>query len=313
MAQFNKPIWFVLPRLNDKNINDIAIDELEKIGGRVYSSLLALKKDDLFKKLAEQKCDNISKTKISDFSTIVFVRKCAKCLQGFMRKYPHVLIIDETSAWFVGNKYFTHLLFCDDEYLMKFRPRCAVCLKWSLMAKIRQIIRKLACDYCVIKPIDASMGRGIVIVESKKLEETLKNFFKKNDTASDKQASEVAYWQHDKNDTFLIEEFVPSKYICVDGKWYDPTMRVAFMVVVDNGNMKIDFLDAYWKLPSKALTEEGALTEVHKSHVMKGGKSSCAVDRDDFKRVSAILNDVLLKLFKKMYAVDVPSFMRSYV
>jgi hypothetical protein len=73
------------------------------------------------------------------------------------------------------------------------------------------------------------------------------------------------FWNTYKESHFLVEEMVLSKPLVVDQKIYDPTMRVIFMLHYFNGAIKIDYLASYWKLPSKSLSEEGTLTERHKS------------------------------------------------
>lgn len=304
LANFNKPMWFISPRLSDNNIKDVAVDVLEKSGGKAYSSLLALKRDVLFKRLASERNNNQNRTSIADYSAIIFVRKEMRSLRDFIKRYPNVLVVDQKSACFVGNKYLTHSLFQNDEYLMNYRPKCCVCPKRLSTRKIKQILHELASDYCVIKPINASMGRGIVIVERENLLKAVKGVFQQDTEIESEDESSYAYWKKDKNEIFLIEEYVPSKQVCVDDKWYDPTMRVAFIVVVDNGKMQINFLDAYWKLPGKALDANGSFTELHKSHVAKQGKGSCAVTPDDFKLVTTQLEGVLLKLFCKMHTID---------
>lgn len=305
VAQFNKPIWFVSPKLNDKNIKDIAGDVLEKFGGKAYSSLLELKRDVLFKQMAAQKMTKHNKNKIDDFSAIVFVRKDIQNLKNFIKIHPSILVVDEKSGWFVGNKYLTHSLFQNDTELMNYRPNCLVCTKRLSTKKTNQILHELSSDYCVIKPINASMGRGIVIVERDDLLKALGRIFQQETNSESADESSYNYWEKDRNEIFLIEEYAQSKKVYMDGKWYDPTMRVAFIVVVENGKIQIKFLDAYWKLPEKDLDAQGSFTERHKSHVAKKGKSSCVVAVGDFKKVKTILEGVLLKLFYKMHTIDV--------
>ncbi len=304
LAQFKKPIWFVSPRLNDENIQEIACNDFKKIGGRTFRSLLELQNDAEFKQASEQKADKKDKIKISDYSGFLIIRKKMDSLQNFIKQHQNILVLDQTSAGVVGNKYLTHLLFDGDNDLIGYRPHCRVCNKRNCSAQINDIFRFMPAARYVIKPIASSMGRGIVIVENDLLQEALTCVVGKKKELPILQDSEIDYWQADKEETFLVEEFVESLPVHVNNKWYDPTMRVAFIVIVEDNLPLVTFLDAYWKLPAKAISEGGTITETHKSHIVNDGQSSCLVDRDDYKLVTMILGAVLPKVFKKMYSIE---------
>ena len=65
------------------------------------------------------------------------------------------------------------------------------------------------------------------------------------------------------------------------------------------GNINIDFLGAYWKLPSRSLEEYGGLTKMHKSNINKNRKSAAAVDPQDFE----IVKKEMTKAMSKAYAL----------
>ncbi len=302
LAQFKKPVLVVSSQLNGTNMERIAVDELRQRGGNVFSSLSDLIKDKRFKQIVAQDKDKQERMTISDYSGFVIVRQDSFYIQNFIKKYPSILFFDEKSSRFVGNKRLTHLLFDGDSDLMQYRPRCKICSKNKCVSQAMAIFKDMPSEKYVIKPINSSMGRGIAIVEKDFLKDALFCVASKKSELPVLKDSALDYWQLDKNDSFLVEEFVASMPVYVNDKWYDPTMRVAFIVTTESGATRVTFLDAYWKLPAKAISEDGTLTEVHKSHIVKGGKSSCVVSLDDYTCVTRILDGVLPKVFNKMLA-----------
>jgi hypothetical protein len=299
LAQFKKPIWLVSQMVNKKNMADVAIEDLKKTGGNAFTSLLELQNDPIFQRAASLN-SNICPRNISDFSGIVIVRKLSPFLQSFIQQYPNILVVDEKSSRFVGSKYETNILFKSSTHLLTYRPRFQICRKHEKTLPLEAIIKNIPAQYYVIKPVNSSMGKGIVMVEKNNLAHTLSIICRKNKDLPTTNEPTLEYWKHDKSSMFLVEEFVPSKPIYANDKWYDPTMRIAFIVSEDGNGTDMAFLDAYWKLPAKALTEEGTLTEKHKSHIVKGGQSSCLVSREDFAQVSKLLHPMLLAFFAKM-------------
>ena len=101
---------------------------------------------------------------------------------------------------------------------------------------------------------------------------------------------------------FLIEEYAPSKPVTLGGKQFDATLRMVFVLDYDQvaNEINLTFLGDYWKLPEKALDEEGTLTERHKSKIVTNRESSIEVDPQDRLVVMNILGGALPKLYLKM-------------
>ena len=98
----------------------------------------------------------------------------------------------------------------------------------------------------MIKPLNASRGNGVIIVDRLMLNRELKKILVDKETNPNDPT--YKYWITTKNKTFLVEEFISSKIILLDGKHFDATMRVIFVLSHDMNNINIDFLGAYWKL-----------------------------------------------------------------
>lgn len=211
------------------------------------------------------------------------------------------IVLDRSTTYWVNNKEHTQALF-EDEFLQKFRPVCNICPKAISEQDVQQIMQQNPSDFYVIKPLNASRGRGVIMVARGDVVKTIRSLFiQKNATMLGKDPA-YAYWPGDKNDSFLLEQFCASKTIYVDGRAFDPTMRVAFILNHCCGASNVIFLDAYWKLPECSLDQEGSMTQKHKSHISQRSVSACAVDKNDFTQIADILEPVLIYLYEKMLA-----------
>ncbi|MFA6263248.1 MAG: hypothetical protein WCW33_02030 [Candidatus Babeliales bacterium] len=282
LKQVQKTPWF----LNTRGIRkEFAPEVFKEIGGRNVRSLEGIKpSSSAFVLIA----GNAKKNRFS----------CAE----FKQRYPQCLILDEVTKKFVTNKYETGLLFNDHE-LEGYKPRYRIFPKEYSFTVALEILHILNSNHIVLKPVNASLGSGIVMVEPQELDHALRIICRKEDGAKDQgDQTSFAYWAQDHEKFFIVEEFVASKKIFVDHKPYDPTMRVAFVLCNNAGTPSINFLDAYWKLPAKSLDDCGSFTELHKSHVEIGKKCSASVDAGDFEAVKAQLCLLLPQIYLKMLA-----------
>jgi len=81
-----------------------------------------------------------------------------------------------------------------------------------------------------------------------------------------------SYWLKNSDDTFIIEKYYKSDYICClhplekecsyqKEYQYDATMRIAFILQYNENKITYQFLGGFWKLPLKALQEKGTVNE----------------------------------------------------
>ncbi len=303
LAKFQKPFWIVTPgnyAIAKKNIN-FNLNDLEKFGGQLITSLGALDNPQYLKKYVKGSSSSINTCAISSYDGIVITNQASfskSFLTQFNLRHPNILIADQATAVFVNSKYETNELFKHPE-LQKYRPKSIICRCIYDKKLARNIAKKLNCDKYVIKPLNASCGNGIIIVERIKLDRELKKILVDKSTL-DPDDPAYQYWISTKNKNFLVEEFISSKIILMDNKHYDATMRVIFVLSHDMNNINIDFLGAYWKLPSMPLEEYGGLTKMHKSNINKDRKSSAMVTPQDFELVKKEMTKAMCKAYALM-------------
>jgi hypothetical protein len=188
-------------------------------------------------------------------------------ISDFEKKFSGMIIIDKASFPFWVDKYKMSQLFAEDELLSTFKP------KWGNYKKIydKELATKIAddlqCDTFVIKPRGEFLGRGVIITHKEDLDDVLLYIITKN--GKWEKSKDPAYWawKHDKFDSFIVEEFIASDPITIphlENKTYQPTMRVACLLVYNKHCHHVHFLGAYWKTPSLSLDEEGDFMQKNK-------------------------------------------------
>jgi len=219
-----------------------------------------------------------------------------------IKKYfPGVLFYNEITCEHVRDKLKTNMLF-KDTGLSCFKP------KWNVYPKIysKELVEKIKQDFdtdiLVIKPINASLGRGVIIVDRYSIDKTLKTIFTEHKKVKEIKDCSYSYWERDKNNIFLVESFEPSKLITLNNKLYDAKMKIMFVLACNGDTITLRFLGSYWKAPVKSIHEEGTLTEKHKSKIGKKGRIA-KVDYEDAKRVQEILSYVLPKIYIHMMSL----------
>ena len=183
-----------------------------------------------------------------------------------------------------------------------FKPKFMICEKKygkELAAKIK---KDLPSNQYVIKPLKEFKGRGVVIVNQENLDAMLYKLLHdygvlhRGEKEIEKNESE-GHWKRDKGNFFLVEEYCPSKPLTINKKVYDATMRVVFMMRHNQSSIDIHYLDAYWKVPHHATTDQVDLTMKLKSFGYNPTKASKQEKRDVF----AIFDRMLPKLYHKMF------------
>jgi hypothetical protein len=304
LHSFGLPVFLVDRGMCQKNSLDFALRDFSANRGNYVRTMSLLEQNVLFSK----KIKNIHpKRGIDNKACIIALRTLGLqpiSVHNFKKKYPQCLILGDATATSLRSKYKTNLLFKDPE-LASFKPKFKICEKNYTATLAKSIIDELKTPLFVIKPTDGSLGNGIIIVEKKQLDSTLKLILKDKNLLEDMRDDNSYYfWAKDASKFFIVEEFATSKTIYVDEKPYDPTMRVIFGLAHNAGTMCITFFGAYWKLPTKPLDDDCSLTEKHKSHV--GGSCSCSakVDGKDLEQVKAHLLCLLPKMYIKMLQKD---------
>ena len=295
LAHFQLPIWYV-----GHVGKSTGSDALGRIGGQSAQSVVRLQA------MVEADARAKGVRNFKNYKGIVFVRRDHQrsAIEVMKRKFPSIIFINQATYSHIVNKHNTNLLFQDDEELNAYRPVCKSSKKRYTPTLAKSIIDEIKSDLYVVKPTDGSRGRGVIFVTKDELDSTLKTILYDRE-ALKKMCNQLPYcygfWQFGQAKNFLVEEYVSSKPITVEGKQYDATMRLVFTTYRINGKAGIDILGAYWKLPAKALSEEGSFVDKHRSDIHATTSiSSAKVSAQDLKGVSDLFCPMMAKIYNKI-------------
>ncbi len=203
---------------------------------------------------------------ISSYYGIIYTRPSSFSYDEFHDKYPSILTMDAPTHAYWKDKYLMSRLFRGKEELETIKP------EWGLFPKkyspdlTAQIKQEIPADAYVIKPRSAFLGHGVIIVTSDELDSTLSYILNRSQKLDNDKDPSYNYWPKDRYDSFLIEKYYPTDPIQVDGKTYEPTMRVAFIFIYNNQKVDFRFLGGYWLLPAKSLEEEAPINAKKKAY-----------------------------------------------
>jgi hypothetical protein len=306
LKQFNLPIWHVGEFYLPNEFEEMrATDSLIRCGGAILPSLELLEKCSKFKALV--KCPVKDPYKISNYKAIVCTTFMDNRVSEFRQKYPNVLIWDLATAFYVNSKINTVELLSDPEF-SKYCPKSKIFKRISTrnvsdyaQRAANEIIEEFQSDYYVIKPANGTMGKGVFIVAKDDLKYILKHTLKLYDKKKEQNQNVDARfksWVDDKSRLCLIQEFVGSKIIQVNEKFYEPTMRLIFILCYDDHSPKIEILGGYWKIPNISLDQDGDLTKKLKSGTAHETKSE--ISTEDYLKATQVLKSFMPRLYLKM-------------
>jgi len=263
ISSYNQRGWVVEHGLADKNI----------LASLTHSSfwksskdLMALVSDADFMNQAKQPI--VNSYDLSCYKGFLYINWSDLCvINDFEKRFPGIVVLDKSSFPFWIDKYQMTQLFAQDELLATLKPKWGHYTKKYTPELASRIADDLQCDTFVIKPRGEFLGKGIIIVQKQELDTVLQYIITKEGTLT--QSTDPAYtaWQQDYFDSFIVEEFITSDPITIphlQNKSYQPTMRVAFLLVYDNHKYHIHFLGEYWKTPEISLDEIGNFMEKNK-------------------------------------------------
>lgn len=322
LVSFGRPVWYVGSYESAPDV--VAWEHFNKVSGN-YAPTLAELDERLKKMKSEQRTEAQDAKKIvktlDEYAGVIILKRYNPLLKtylNFRKNHPEYLIINETSSDYVGDKFLTDSLFSSAS-MKKFRPNALTFNKKYTKAIAARIHSKMPkTEWFVIKPINSGRGNGIIMTHASELDDNLRKILIENkcsepvdDMFSFKPDNPMSfeYWQHDRNSRFLVEEYVESKPIFVDEKPYDATMRVIFVLRYEDETIKVDFVDAYWKKPIKALTDEGTFKEKHISKHAPNAEESrgLAVNEEDMAKAQKSMAELLPQLYWNLLC-DVHAF-----
>lgn len=297
LSQYNQNGWVVANTLADRNL----VDTLSRSSSwHCSKDIIELLRNPDFKKQSKQPAKDIYDC--SSYQGFLYINWSQLYpIYDFEKRFPGMIVIDKSSFPFWIDKYKMTQLFAEDTLLATFKP------KWGNYKKIythelaAQIAQDLGGDTFVIKPRGEFLGKGVIITKRQNLDEVLFYIINKEGNLAENEDPAYTAWKKDPFDSFIVEEFITSDPIIIphlDNKIYQPTMRVAFLLVYHNERHHVHFLGSYWKTPVLSLDQE--------EDFMKQNKDICeppfylAVDAQTMQIVQDQLRIALPRLHSKM-------------
>ncbi len=245
-----------------------------------------------------------------------------------------VLKLGDIRANFIfSNKILMHRCFMNAG-LMDSRPITLIMPRQYHSELYAQIVTQLPnFNQFVLKVPDKERGEGVIIVDKKGLDQYLKILLCPKEHFSNasgdfanyvlketglpfrllqKELLHINSWRSSDESEFMIEAYVPSKPVKKEGNLYDGTMRVAFILVCEEGNFRFIPMGAYWKLPPNPMVQGGSLRESCVSSFSETHLLSALPQKADEKEVFRQLNVLLPLLFEDILQFDAEKYIKQF-
>jgi hypothetical protein len=296
LADYNVPLYFTHP------LPPKMKEALIKRGG---SSVHVVEK--LMTKLEDKPLKDPDN--LFEFYCFLFSLSTADINRGYPHLSPQILFLDRAILPYSENKYLMNRLFDCSAETKKVRPHWNVYQKAVSEKLVNTIIKEIPGDLLVIKPLESTMGRGVIILEKKDLLSTLDYIFNtdKEVLLQDMERS-YSHYGVDTSDYFIVEEFIESDPILLGSKRqpYDCTMRVMAVLSYHQKVPNVTFLEEYWYSPRKPIDKAYNLIESHKAK----GTFFHEVSKEVKQEVEAQLHPALLAVYEKMLETENRSHLR---
>ncbi len=251
---------------------------------------------------------------VTSYSGIVYADfDIIKNFDLYCATYPGILFMNSPTFPYWKDKYKMDLLFDRNDELKQYKA------DWRLYPKkynpllSQHIQQDMPSEMYVIKPRGEFLANGVIVVDSADLDDALQMILEPSAHTEKHPDKKYAYWKKNKDDSFLIEKYYESDYLCFSQPLhektfhktecysqyhYDPTMRIAFIIQYDNGIMSYHCLGGFVKLPCKALEEDGTLNETRTSY----GEPPFykAIDPELFAEINVHMERAMLLLYEIM-------------
>lgn len=282
-----------------------------KTAKRYPRSFAELPTIDLFKTTASK---NHSKPKqIAMHQGIVLYRAAHKNVQktfaltDFKKNYPAFLLINDHSDHHLARKDTTYKLF-DDAQLSNYIPRYAIYPAHYQHSLASQIVQELGPEAMfIIKPVAQTYALGVGLASAENLDAHLKHMFG-FDPIKEHEAKSIGYWRTTQDTHFLVSEYVPSQIIAHEGKCYDPTMRIAFLMTHECGKITVNVFGGYWKIPPASLdNEQASLTDRHITDPERMENNGLLlIEEHDLKTMKNVVAPILGQMYVTLLKKSIP-------
>ena len=194
------------------------------------------------------------------------------------------------------HKTYVHLLF-EREDLGTLHPRTWHFNHRSFQIMADKVLQEApAVEHFLLKDPVLDGGEGVIVVERTALKALLAALFSGESTypACGTEQVSTKFKEHIQlGYSFMIQEYVKGKVIESDGKDYDPTMRVLFLFIRDNEEVRVVPFAAYWKLPPQPIAVGDGLRSSRVSSYDEAHHAAAKVSLADQEKVFAKLRQVL--------------------
>jgi hypothetical protein len=251
---------------------------------------------------------------INSYAGIVYADlDIARNAHSYCKAYPGILFINAATFLYWRDKYKMNALFDLHDELKQYKA------DWRLYPKkydpilSERIQQDMPSELYVIKPRREALANGVIVVANSDLDSVLQMILEPSARLEKHADKKYSYWWKNKDDTFIIEKYYESDYLCFPRALsetiscateyhYDATMRLACILRYEGGKMTYHCLGGFWKLPSHALEEEGTLNET---------RISCckppfykAIDPELLKEINPHMERAMLLLYEIMLGRD---------
>jgi len=227
----------------------------------------------------------------------------------YHKTYPGILFVNAATFPYWKDKYKMNALFNKNDELKKYKADWRLYEKKYNSLLSERIQNDMPSQFYVIKPRSEFLANGVIVVENKDLDNVLQMILKPSASLNKHPDKKYSYWLKNKDTSFIVEKYYQSDYLCFSSPLnqeisdqteyhYDPTMRLAFILQYDGGEMSYHHLGGFWKLPSKALEEKQSLNETTISCCKAPFYN--AVDPKTLREVDAHMQRAMLLLYEIM-------------
>lgn len=302
VKQFDIPVWFVGPVYKPEALE---FDSFFEQNYTYHKNLDELANDPLF--IKQSKKNVTDKQALSNYGGLIIytssfgadLLKANAIVDKFKQYYPNFLWLNDISKWFTGDKELMSRIFLSPQ-LQQFKPRWKSYTKNYSPDFASKIINDFDANMYVIKPTNGTWSGGVTIVPKNDLDATLELLFdsaQKNKKTGEKN---LDYWKTDNNETFIVEEFIQSQTLTINGNDYNPTLRLAFIVTQERNTISMTLLGGGWKTPQIPLNQEGDLARKHITLGLPGEYCGQTIDPEDFAMMQTIMNTAGPKIYAEM-------------
>ncbi len=245
-----------------------------------------------------------------------------------------ILLMDDNIVNFIfGNKMLTHEAFIET-HLEEARPHTLI-FKRQYEDKLAQEIRSRlkGVKQFILKVPDEEEGKGVMVVDDADLDLMLTVLLAPHDEKEARhlgakfaaklsdieklqlprkmqklgaEENRIGTWKNSQSYYFMVEEYVQGKAITYQNNHYDATMRVAFFIIRDNGEMRCEPFACYWKLPPKSMGDSSELRERTVSSFSSTRRDAVAVSDEDRAVVYSRLKNILPNIVQNMMIRNIP-------